>query len=191
MKKFSLNLKQKDDFSSWLVGDEYEVTKLIGQGSYGSVAEAIHKKTNKKVAIKRMEDLFADEEDCKKMVREIKLLRAMSKGNYVTKLLDIIMPQPSLSDYKDLYIVMEFVDADLKKVLKSSLTLSELHVQVILYNALCAVNWLHSLGVLHRDIKPSNILIDEDCQTKLCDFGLSRSYAGLPHSPTKYFEEVK
>ena len=44
---------------------------------------------------------------------------------------------------------------------------------------LCAINWLHSAHVLHRDIKPSNILIDEDCQTKLCDFGLARSFSGL------------
>jgi mitogen-activated protein kinase 1/3 len=125
-----------------------------------------------------MEDIFADDEDCKKMVREIKLLKAMNNSAYVTKILDIIEPR-NPKDFKDLYIVMDFIDADLKKVLKSSLTLSELHIQVILYNTLCSINWLHSIGVLHRDIKPSNILIDEDCLTKLCDFGLSRSFSGL------------
>jgi mitogen-activated protein kinase 1/3 len=74
-----------------------------------------------------MEDIFADDEDCKKMVREIKLLKAMSHSSFVTKILDIIEP-PNISDYKDLYIVQEYVEADLKKVLKSSLTLSELHI---------------------------------------------------------------
>lgn len=154
------------------------------------MAEAIHKPTGRKVAIKRMEDIFADDEDCKKMVREIKLLKAMNNNAYVTKILDIIEPR-NVRDFKDLYIVLDFIDADLKKVLKSSLTLSELHIQVIMYNTLCSINWLHSIGVLHRDIKPSNILIDEDCLTKLCDFGLSRSFSGLQTTPTKYFDEVK
>lgn len=127
MKKMSLSLSKTEDFSNWEVGTEYEVKKVIGSGSYGSVAEAIHKPTGKKVAIKRMDDIFADDEDCKKMVREIKLLKAMNSSNFVTKLLDIIEPK-NPQDFKDLYIVQEYVDADLKKVLKSSLTLSELHI---------------------------------------------------------------
>lgn len=114
----------------------------------------------------------------------------MKTSKYVTKILDIIEPK-NKKEYKDLYVVLEYVDADLKKVLKSSLTLTDLHIQVILYNMLCSLKWMHSAQVLHRDIKPSNILIDEDCFTKLCDFGLSRSFSGLPTSPTKYFDDVK
>lgn len=68
------------------------------------MAEAIHKPTGRKVAIKRMEDIFADDEDCKKMVREIKLLKAMNNSGYVTKILDIIEPK-NPKDFKDLYIV--------------------------------------------------------------------------------------
>lgn len=60
-----------------------------------------------------------------------------------------------------------------------------------MYNMMCSINWIHSVGVLHRDIKPSNILIDEDCQIKLCDFGLARSTSGLNIMPTKYFDEIK
>ncbi len=74
MKKLGLSLNKNEDYSGWLVKPDYEVKREIGSGSYGSVAEAIHIPTGKKVAIKRMDDIFADEEDCKKMVREIKLL---------------------------------------------------------------------------------------------------------------------
>jgi serine/threonine protein kinase len=96
-----------------------------------------------------------------------------------------------MNTYDVLYIVEDYVDADIKKVLRSSISLTEVHIQVIIYNILCSLNAIHSAGVLHRDIKPSNILIDEDCQVKLCDFGLARSFQGLKQSPTKYFEDVK
>ena len=165
------------------MGVEYQVIKIIGQGSYGSVAEAIHTPTNRRVAIKRMDDIFGDSEDCKKMVREILLLKALNDNNdYVIKLLDIIEP-PNISKFRDLYVVLEYMEADLKKVIKSKLILTELHIQVIAYNLLCALNYIHSAGIMHRDIKPSNILIDEDCHIKICDFGLARSFYGIKHNP--------
>ena len=74
-----------------------------------------------------MDDIFADNEDCKKMVREVLLLKAMNSSFFITKLLDIIEPK-DVNNFKDLYIVIEYVEADLKKVIKSTLALSELHV---------------------------------------------------------------
>ena len=50
---------------------------------------------------------------------------------------------------------------------------------MIIYNLLCGVKYMHSAKVIHRDIKPANILINEDCTIKICDFGLSRSLAGV------------
>jgi mitogen-activated protein kinase 1/3 len=47
---------------------------------------------------------------------------------------------------------------------------------------------MHSAKIIHRDIKPSNILINEDCSIKICDFGLSRSIAGIEGSK-KYLNE--
>ena len=142
------------------------------------MVEAIHKVTGKRVAIKRMEDLFGDEEDGKKMVREILLLKSLGDCPYIARLLDIIEPS-NLHNFDDIYIVLDYVDADLKKVIKSHLTLTEDHIALIVYNMLVSLMWIHSAHVIHRDIKPSNILVDEDCNVKLCDFGLSRSYSGL------------
>ena len=45
----------------------------------------------------------------------------------------------------------------------------------IMYNLLSAVNFIHSANIIHRDLKPANVLIDSNCQIKLCDFGLSRT----------------
>ena len=78
------------------------------------------------------------------------------------------------------FIVMEFVDSDLKQVCltANNIEFSEEHVVTILYNLLCAVNFIHSANVMHRDIKPGNILVDSNCHVKLCDFGLSRTVPG-------------
>ena len=192
MRKFlddGAETKGDASFKDWVVGPEYSIVRFIGSGSYGSVVEAIHIPTQKKVAIKRMEDVFVDIEDCRKIVREILLLKALNDSPYVTKLLDIIEPA-DLQEFREVYLVLEFMEADLKKVLKSPLVLTELHVQVITYNILCGIRWVHKAKVIHRDIKPSNILIDEDCHIKICDFGLSRSIYGLSVNPNRYYEQV-
>jgi len=70
---------------------------------------------------------------------------------------------------------MEYMQSDLKKLIRSTLNLEIYHIQKIMYNMLVAVKYLHDSRVLHRDLKPANILINEDCSIKICDFGLARS----------------
>jgi mitogen-activated protein kinase 15 len=53
--------------------------------------------------------------------------------------------------------------------------LDMMHKKYIVYQLACGLKYLHSAGVLHRDLKPSNILINAQCQVKICDFGLSRT----------------
>ena len=78
---------------------------------------------------------------------------------------------------KQVFIIMDYEEKDLKSMLNMTNTIefTEDHVITILYNILCALNFLHKQNVMHRDIKPSNILINRHCQVKLCDFGLSRT----------------
>ena len=52
---------------------------------------------------------------------------------------------------------------------------TETHVITLTYNILCALNLIHKLNIMHRDIKPENILVNRDCQVKICDFGLART----------------
>ena len=73
---------------------------------------------------------------------------------------------------------MENVDTDFRKFVRSSDirdNLSMDHVKLIVYNILCALNFLYQANIIHRDLKPANILINEDCQIKICDFGISRT----------------
>jgi mitogen-activated protein kinase 1/3 len=137
----------------------------------------VHKPSGKKVAIKKMDGVFEDEVDCKRILREVTLLRRL-KHPYVVELFDIIEPK-NLETFETLYVVLELAESDLKKVIKSAIHLQLKHIQLVVYNLLCAVKYLHSANVLHRDLKPANILVNEDCSVKICDFGLARSIAGI------------
>lgn len=118
MKRKSLNLGQ---FADWEVGDDYECVKLLGQGSYGAVCSAIHRPTGKKVAIKRMDGVFEDEVDCKRILREIDLLRKLQHP-YVIRIHDVIEPK-NQETFDTLYVVLELAESDLKKVIKSAIHL--------------------------------------------------------------------
>ena len=166
-----------DQFAGWEVGNDYTCEKLLGTGSYGKVALAVKKSTGQKVAIKRMEKIFDDETDCKRILREVTLMRKL-RHPFVVNLIEILYPsQPET--FSTLYVVMEYAESDLKKIIKSNINLELLHIQTIIYNLLCAIKYLHESNVLHRDLKPANVLINEDCTVKLCDFGLARSISGV------------
>lgn len=78
------------------------------------------------------------------------------------------------SDAKDLYIVYEFVQSDLEKVIHSKL-LREANIDYITFKLLKALLFMHSKKVIHRDLKPSNILLNASSEIRIADFGLSRT----------------
>ncbi|KAM3141919.1 hypothetical protein pb186bvf_006005 [Paramecium bursaria] len=165
------------NFGDWEVGEEYEITKQIGSGSYGQVAEAIQKSTGKKVAIKRLTGIFDDEIDCKRILREICILRELKHQNLIS-IIEILEPSDPKT-FDTIYLVMEYAQSDLKKLFKSPIHLQFLHIQTIVYNICVGLRYLHSAKVLHRDLKPANVLLNEDCTVKICDFGLARSVQGI------------
>jgi len=169
----------KKTAESWEVGSDYEVLRQIGTGSYGAVCEAIHKPTGKRVAIKKAHNLFEDKIDCKRILREVQLLRLMKHPNSsVVKLYEILEPADH-TKFDCIYMVLEYAQSDLKKLVKSAIHLQLIHIQKLIYNLLVGIKYIHSAGVLHRDIKPANILINEDCTVRICDFGLARSIVGV------------
>ena len=97
---------------AWDVGEDYECISLLGTGSYGSVWLGRHKKSGMKVAIKQIKGVFDNDTDCKRILREIKLLRRLDHP-YIIKLYDVVEPQ-NLDTFTDLYLVLELVESDLK-----------------------------------------------------------------------------
>lgn len=88
-----------------------------------------------------MDNIFDDETDCKRILREVTLLRKL-KHPCVVELIEICLPKDP-ANFSTIYVVMEFAESDLKKILKSSINLEILHIQTIVYNLLCAIKYLH------------------------------------------------
>jgi mitogen-activated protein kinase 1/3 len=106
----------------------------------------------------------------------MKQLQKMENNRFTVKLIEILQPEADNQDVSDeIFIVMEYFKFDLETLLAQSINFSEDHVKKIIYNILCALNFIHSANILHRDLKPSNILLDENCNVRICDFGLSRT----------------
>jgi mitogen-activated protein kinase 1/3 len=176
MKKNDVNNEQF--INEWrIVLDTFDPIKVLGTGSYGYVIEAENKSTKKRVAIKRVTCLFEDLIDTKRILREITLLRFM-KNQFVVELLDI-MYEDNNPNFDTIYLIFECAPSDLKKIIKSSLYLHMLDVKLLVYHILCGLKYIHSCAVLHRDLKPGNILLDDNYQIKICDFGLARSVSKM------------
>merc|ERR1719460_2618998 len=158
--------------TDFTVDSRYVVQKFVGCGSYGVVCAAVdtHDPAQGLVAIKKIGNVFKNETTAKRTLREIKLLLHLDHEN-VIGIRDLMI---SGADCADLYVVTALMDTDLHKVIRSPQPLSDQHVQYFLYQLLRGLKYIHSCSVLHRDLKPSNLLVNENCDLKITDFGLSR-----------------
>ena len=158
----------------------YAVRKAVGQGAYGLVCSGRNVDTNKLVAIKKISKAFEDTVDCKRLLREIKILQHFKHDN-VLGLLDILPPgKDGSKEWKDVYIVSELMDTDLHYIIHSKQQLTDEHFKYFLYQILRGVHAIHTAHVLHCDLKPSNLLVNKNCDLKICDFGLAR---GIDEEP--------
>jgi len=71
---------------------------------------------------------------------------------------------------------MEPMEADLYQIIRSGQQITNAHVQYFIYQVLRGMKYIHTAHVVHRDLKPGNLLVNSDCELKICDLGLSRGY---------------
>lgn len=67
------------------------------------------------------------------------------------------------------------METDLGSIIKSDQELTIDHIRFFMYQLLRGMKYVHSAGILHRDLKPKNLLVNSNCDLKICDFGLSRA----------------
>ncbi|KAG9298468.1 hypothetical protein G9A89_003691 [Geosiphon pyriformis] len=75
------------------------------------------------------------------------------------------------------YLYEELMEADLHAIIRSKQPLTDAHYQSFTYQIFCGLKYIHSANVLHRDLKPGNLLVNADCELKICDFGLARGFS--------------
>ncbi|MBA0616994.1 hypothetical protein Godav_026474 [Gossypium davidsonii] len=178
----------KHYYSMWQtlfeIDTKYVPIKPIGRGAYGVVCSSINKETNEKVAIKKINNVFDNRVDALRTLRELKLLRHIRHDNVIA-LKDVMMPTHRTS-FKDVYLVYELMDTDLHQIIKSSQPLSKDHCKYFIFQLLRGLKYLHSANILHRDLKPGNLLVNANCDLKICDFGLARTSRGNEQFMTEY-----
>ena len=163
--------------------DKYAIGKIIGQGAYAVVKEAVDKTTNEKVAIKiyekssLIEPLRRDSVD-----REIKIVKKISHPHILNLIETVDTP-------KHLHLVTDFIGGPslytyLKK--RHPRRLDESDCRRLFVQIVSALAYCHSQGVAHRDIKLENILLDEaEKKVKLIDFGFATCMPG--HKKVRMF----
>jgi len=154
------------------VDAKYQPLKPLGRGAYGVVCSANDKVSGRKTAIKKIPKAFDDLVDAKRILREIKLLRHFKHENIVG-LRDLIGPIEG-EPFEDIYMILDFMETDLHKIIYSKNELTDEHIQYFIYQLLKGLKYIHSAHVIHRDLKPSNLLLNGNCDLKICDFGLAR-----------------
>ncbi|XP_033833444.1 serine/threonine-protein kinase NLK [Periophthalmus magnuspinnatus] len=151
---------------------DIEPDRPIGYGAFGVVWSVTDPRDGKRVALKKMPNVFQNLVSCKRVFRELKML-CFFKHENVLSALDILQP-PHIDYFEEIYVVTELMQSDLHKIIVSPQPLSSDHAKVFLYQILRGLKYLHSAGILHRDIKPGNLLVNSNCVLKICDFGLAR-----------------
>jgi serine/threonine protein kinase len=166
------------------LGGRYQLLRELGQGAYGVVCAAKSSETGQDVAIKKVLKVFEKSILAKRALREIKLLRHFNGHENITGLLD--MDIADISNFNEIYLVQELMEADLHQIIRSEQPLTDAHFQYFIYQICRGLKFIHSANVLHRDLKPGNLLVNADCELKICDFGLAR---GLSDTNTGFMTE--
>ena len=146
---------------------KYEVLGVVGEGAYGIVYKCRNKETDKFVAIKKFKEI-EDKLVQKTMKRELKMLQMLKHDNVVDF-------QEAFIYKENLFLVFEYVEKNLLEVLeKFPEGLNPKLIRSFVFQMCKAVHYLHTKNIIHRDVKPENLLVDENMNLKLCDFGFAR-----------------
>jgi len=159
------------------VNELYENISKVGSGTYGEVNKArLKSDPSQIVALKKIKDESETEGFPITALREISILQQCDHPNIV-RLFDIVVSKVSDTDSKkkrgSTYLVFEYMEHELLGLIDTC-TLTSPQIKCILRQMLEGLHYLHAKNIIHRDIKSANILINNQGEVKIADFGLAK-----------------
>ncbi|XP_036373684.1 NUAK family SNF1-like kinase 1 [Megalops cyprinoides] len=149
----------------------YELLETLGRGTYGKVKKAIERHSGREVAIKSIrKEKIKDEQDMVHIRREIEIMSSLRHPH-------IISIYEVFENKDKIVIVMEYASkGELYDYISERRRLTERETRHFFRQIVSAVHHCHKNGIVHRDLKLENVLLDENCNIKIADFGLSNLY---------------
>lgn len=156
-----------------LYEQKFKKVEEIASGSYGTVYK-VELKNNPGTyyALKKFKNASGGFNVS--ALREISILKELNHEN-IEKVIDIFY------DITNLYVIFEYIDCVLTKLIKYN-KLKKEDIKGVMYQILSGLSEVHNNGIIHRDLAPGNILINKNGLVKIADFGLSR-YINSPNKP--------
>lgn len=148
----------------------YQIIDELGKGGMGKVYRVLDKKLNEEVALKLIKpEISLDKKTVERFSNELKISRKIIHKN-IARMFD-------LNEEKEThYITMEYVRGeDLKRLIRKMGQLGAAQAIPIAKQICKGLGEAHRLGVVHRDLKPQNVMVDEDGDARIMDFGIARS----------------
>jgi len=162
----------------------YHIVRLIGQGTFGKVYEAVDD-NNRRVAIKRVE------KSGNFISREVDILQAIDHTNCL-RLLDVFYtyPDDEADDRKWQNLVLDYHPSTLASFLKKRKPTTRL-VKILFYQLCLALEHIHTKNICHRDLTPNNILLSAKGELKMADFGsakvLDADHVSMSYICSRYY----
>ncbi|KQJ89464.1 CBL-interacting protein kinase 15-like isoform X1 [Brachypodium distachyon] len=148
--------------------ERYELGRLLGQGTFGKVHYARSLESNQSVAIKMLEkEKMLSAGLSEQIRREVTTMRLVAHKN-------VVQLHEVMATRNKIYFVMEYMKGgELFDKVEKGGKLTEVAAHKYFHQLIAAVDYCHSRGVYHRDLKPENLLLDDNENLKVSDFGLS------------------
>ncbi|PBP20124.1 serine threonine protein kinase [Diplocarpon rosae] len=145
----------------------YQIVRTLGEGSFGKVKLAVHRVTNQQVALKIIaRKKLISRDMAGRVEREIEYLQLL-RHPHIIKLYTVIKTP------LEIIMVLEYAGGELFDYIVQNGKMKEDEARRFFQQIICAVEYCHRHKIVHRDLKPENLLLDENLNVKIADFGLS------------------